>query len=204
MRVGQAPCRCPGPPRQSFWTRLRIGDRRTSSRTMRLSDERSGSANTTSKAITAAPFSVSLSTSSRDDGARPRPLAVFGERLLVDIDDAHRRRRDCRRAASMPLIAVEGEIAQARQLRRIDGAQQQRVEQHEDGDDPRRAHIACGQTTNSCAFGGGPPAERHFTEGRRAKPNSAPCRSSDQTRRAATASTSSWLRWCCSAPWTPW
>ena len=108
---------------------------------MRLSDERSGSANTTSKAITAAPCSVSLSTRRGKDGARPRPLAVFGERVLVDIDDAHRH-VGIVGARLQPLIAVEGEVAQARQFGRIDGAQQQRVDQHEDGDDPRRAHIA--------------------------------------------------------------
>jgi hypothetical protein len=77
----------------------------------------------------------------RHDGARPWPLAVFGERLLVDVDDAHRR-GGIVGAGLQPLIAVESEVAHARQFRRIDGAQQERVDQHEDGHDPRRAHIA--------------------------------------------------------------
>jgi hypothetical protein len=59
----------------------------------------------------------------------------------MDVDDAHRH-GGIVGAGLQPLKAVEGEVAPTRQLGRIDGAQQQRVEQHEDGDNPRRAHIA--------------------------------------------------------------
>ena len=54
-----------------------------------LSEIRSGSAKSMSKAITAEPASQ-LVDESCDDGARPRPLTDLAEADVVDIDDADR------------------------------------------------------------------------------------------------------------------
>ena len=58
-------------------------------------------------------------------GARPRPLPDLLQRLLVDIDDAHRQSRiECARVE--PLIGVEDERPQPRDRGRVPDTQRQR------------------------------------------------------------------------------
>jgi hypothetical protein len=93
----------------------------------------------------------------RDDGARPWPLPEFGQGSLVDVDDMDRRGGIVGPGLDA-LEAVEGDVAQARQADGIEGAQQQRVHQHEQGNDPRRTDIVAAEQPTHAHSIPAPPA----------------------------------------------
>ena len=95
---------------------------------------RSGSENTTSKAITTAPSRVSSVDEVGDPGARPRPLPELLQALLVDVDDGD---RPCGLLAGLDeLEGVEGPDPDFLDRSRIGDAKRREPDQEREADQP--------------------------------------------------------------------